>query len=75
MLSDRQLIEIQTNTLFTHDNAGRIVAVNEPDGAAAPRFFLGRTVEGNVWRFRHDLPEHLIQQLNAFPIFLQALVI
>lgn len=65
MLSDRQLIEIQANTLFTHDAAGRIVHVNEPDGEAASRFFLGRTVEGNVWRFRHDLPEQVIERLNA----------
>jgi RimJ/RimL family protein N-acetyltransferase len=63
--SDHQLIEIQANTLFTHDERGRVHTVNEPDGKAAPRFFMGRTKDGHVWRFRDDLPEEVVSQLEA----------
>jgi hypothetical protein len=38
--------------------------VNEPDGDPAPRFFLGRTREGNLWRCRYDLPVDIIKQLE-----------
>ena len=31
----------------------------------APRFFLGRTPEANLWRFRDDLPEELVKKLEA----------
>ena len=51
--------------LFTHDDRGRLRLVNEPDGAEAPRFFLGRTAAGNIWRFRFNLPEGLAEQLEA----------
>jgi RimJ/RimL family protein N-acetyltransferase len=64
-LSDLQLLELQVDALFTHDVAGRIVAINEPNGGPAPRFFLGRTRAGNLWRVRHDLPEGTARRLNA----------
>jgi RimJ/RimL family protein N-acetyltransferase len=39
--------------------------VNEPGGGdLAPRLFLGRTRAGNLWRFRADLPEILIGELE-----------
>lgn len=60
-----QLLELQVDALFTHDSARQTVAVNEPDGSPAPRFFLGRTREGNLWRVRHDLPAGAMQQLEA----------
>lgn len=63
-ISDLQLQELQVDALFTHDSAGRIVAINEPDGGPAPRFFLGRTRMGNVWRLRHDLPEAIARRLS-----------
>src|SRR5437763_1062442 len=34
---------------------GALLTVNEPGGQPAPRFFLGRTREGNLYRGRHDL--------------------
>jgi hypothetical protein len=64
-ISDLELMEIQVETLFSHDGNGRLRYVNEPGGAAAPRFFLGRTKAGNIWRFRHDLPEDVIRRLEA----------
>lgn len=56
--------------LFTHDAAFRLQGVNEPwanqaDDVPAPRFFLGRTGAGNIWRFRADLPTPLVEQLEG----------
>jgi hypothetical protein len=62
--SDRQLLEIQADALFTHDERGRIGYVNEPGGGRAPRFFFGRTREGNLWRCRDDLAEGVVRQLD-----------
>jgi hypothetical protein len=36
-------MRLHVEALFTCDAAGRFIAVNEPAGAVAPRFFLGRT--------------------------------
>ena len=63
--SDKQLMQLVANTLFTYDQTGRMLRVNEPEGDIAPRFFLGRTREGNTWRFRHDLPMKVIQRLET----------
>ena len=65
MLTDLELINIQTHALFRHDDRSRLLSVNEPGAEPeAPRFFLGRTLEGNIWRFRSDLPESLIEKLE-----------
>ncbi len=64
-LSELHFLDLQVDALFTHDPAGRIVAINEPGGGPAPRFFLGRTRTGNLWRVRHDLPEATARQLDA----------
>jgi len=58
-------MQLAVDVLFTHDARGRIVRVNEPDGDVAPRFYLGRTKDGNIWRVRHDLPEAVVAQLEA----------
>ena len=58
-------MRIQIETLFTHDRRGRMVQVNEPDGKAAPRFFLGRTAMGKVWRFRNDIDDELANELAS----------
>ena len=57
-MNDLELMELRVAALFTHDGAGRIVTNNEPepDPGPAPRFFLGRTREGIVWRVHHDVP-------------------
>lgn len=58
-------MRIHLDALFTRNAGGRLLRVNEPDGKEAPRFFLGRTREGNEWRFRADLPEELVEALEA----------
>lgn len=64
-MSDLRLLELQVEALFTHDAEGRIVAINEPGGGPAPRFFLGRGRMGNLWRVRHDVPEATARRLEA----------
>lgn len=64
-ISDLQLLEIEVEALWTHDRDGRIRHVNEPGGELGPRFFFGRTAEGNLWRMRYDLFPDTIQKLEA----------
>lgn len=57
---------MHVGALFVHDARSRLLSVNEPGGGApAPRLFLGRTRAGNLWRFRADLPESLVEKLEA----------
>ncbi|MFN8514147.1 MAG: GNAT family N-acetyltransferase [Thermomicrobiales bacterium] len=64
IISDRELLDVQIDALFTHDAGGRIGFANEPGGDRAPRFFFGRTREGNLWRVRDDLPEDVARRLG-----------
>jgi hypothetical protein len=64
-MNDRELMRLHARALFTHDARGRLCRVNEPNGATAPRFFLGRTVTGNEWRFRDDVADDVVEELEA----------
>ncbi len=65
MVDEPLLMEWQVAALFRHDQRGRLLATNEPDPpGGAPRLFLGRTRESNVWRFRHDLSDDLVRQAD-----------
>lgn len=59
-----ELMQMQAKALFTHDEKNFIREINDMYHAPAPRFFLGRTMEGNVMRFRYDLPEGIIKRLT-----------
>jgi hypothetical protein len=70
MSSDWDLMQIHISALYRHDERNRLLAVNEPgppwpDDPLPPRLYLGRTREGLTWRFRHDLPESLVAELEA----------
>jgi RimJ/RimL family protein N-acetyltransferase len=65
MINARDLMCLHVEALFTCDDVGRLVAVNEPGGAPAPRFFLGQTAEGNAWWFRSDVDASLASELDA----------
>jgi hypothetical protein len=70
MSSDRDLMQIHISALFRHDERNRLLAVNEPgpprpDDPLPPRLYVGRTRAGHVWRFRHDLPESVVAELEA----------
>ena len=67
-MNDRELMRAHIEALFTLDRNGRMLRINEPRGNRAPRFFLGRTVVGNEWRFRDDIDGAL-----RAPIILAAL--
>jgi hypothetical protein len=58
-------MQYHVEALYTHDDDRRLVAVNEPNGAPAPRFFLGRTIDGTLCRFRRDVASELRQDLEA----------
>src|SRR3954454_17685171 len=62
--SNLELIALQAATLYRHDAAGRLLTVNESRGEPASRLFVGRTIEGNRWWFRHDLPDALVLDLD-----------
>ena len=64
-MNDRDVMRIHIEALFTHDAQSDLVRVNEPNGAAAPRFFLGRTMQGDVWRFRHDVAPDVRAEIEA----------
>ncbi len=64
-LSNLELLRLQADALFTHDPGGRIRWTNEPGETPAPRFFLGRTREGNLWRFRYDVPPDVVHGLES----------
>jgi hypothetical protein len=63
--SDLGWMALQARTLFACDANGRILERREPAAsrAPAPRFFLGRTRHGHLWRFRADLPAALVRDL------------
>jgi hypothetical protein len=64
MPTDHELMRLHVEALFTHDALGRLLRVNERGGAIAPRFFLGRTRDGSVLRFRNDLDRSLRRELE-----------
>lgn len=59
------LMQMHIQALYMHDEQARLVAVNDGSGVRAPRFFLGRTEQGNVWRFGDDLPAELCTELEV----------
>jgi RimJ/RimL family protein N-acetyltransferase len=69
MTPDLDLMQIHVSALYRHDDRNRLLAVNEPgpprpDDAPPPRLYLGRTRDGLVCRFRHDLAESLVTELE-----------
>lgn len=56
---------LHVEALFTRDASGRLLAANEPGGGRAPRFFLGRTSDGNECWVRHDVDGILARDLNT----------
>lgn len=64
-MDDLELMRIQIETLFVHDDRGRMLRTNDPDRRPAPRLFLGRTRCGHVARFGEAVPDLLARRLAA----------
>lgn len=59
----------QVRTLYRLNGQGRLLATADTSGPTpadtpAPLIFLGRTVQGNCWHLRHDLPAKLATRLG-----------
>jgi RimJ/RimL family protein N-acetyltransferase len=63
--TDRALMQLHVQALFTQNASGDLDRVNEPNGASAPRFFLGKTSDGVVRHFRHDVGADVRRELEA----------
>ena len=61
-----ELMRLHVEALYTYDNRERLLAVNDWGGGTAPRFFLGRTSAGNLWRFRADVPDAVVAELEEY---------
>jgi RimJ/RimL family protein N-acetyltransferase len=66
--TDLELLQIQADALYIHDENKKLLRINESDPAdsdnPAPRFFLARSLLGNIWRVRYDLPDDLAAELE-----------
>ncbi len=58
-----ELMNLQAEVLYVHDQSGRITTINEYTNQPAPRFFLGQTNTGRVIRFRSDVQNNLIHNI------------
>jgi hypothetical protein len=56
---------LQVEALFASDARGRLLHPNEPgcEAQPPPRFFLGRTRHGHLWRFGADVPDGTVREL------------
>lgn len=59
------LIELQLEVLLARDAKGQLVATRDPAPQTAPRLFLGRSREANVWATRSDLAPALRAELES----------
>jgi GNAT superfamily N-acetyltransferase len=59
-------MRLHVEALYTRNPDGRLLAVNDPGAAPAPKFFLGRTTDGNAWWARHDLDAGTLGDLAKF---------
>src|SRR5438046_7858023 len=55
----------RVEALYRHDDHGRLTSINQWNGGTAPRFFVMRTINGIICRFRSDVPSGLIDRLEA----------
>jgi hypothetical protein len=64
--TDEELMAIHVDTLFNRDADGRIRSLRRPSERSGnpPRFFMGRTSNGNRWLFRYDTSTDLADELE-----------
>lgn len=64
-MDDLELMRLQVEALFHQDANDRLLGVNDVGSPPAPRFFLGHTAAGSIFRLRFDLPDELQKSLAA----------
>ena len=64
-MTDYDYLIAHVDALFRQDTEGRMTAINVVDRNEAPRFYLGRAAGHNISRYRNDLPEPVIAELEA----------
>ncbi len=64
LYTDCDWLGLHVDALFASDARGRLLVRREPGRAPAPRFYLGRTVHGNLWRIRADEPTEAVRRLS-----------
>ncbi len=63
-MNDLELLEIQMASGLVLDGADRIVARNDPEKSAGPRFVLAGCETGNAYRFHRDVPEDAVREIG-----------
>lgn len=63
-LSELDLIVIQVEVLFVHNQVGKMKYVNEQGNPKAPRFFLGRTREGGITRYHCNVDDETVSKIE-----------
>jgi len=58
-------MRMHVEALYGHGDRSRVESINDWRGGIAPRFYLGRTNEGNLWRFRSDLQDEVCEELEG----------
>ena len=63
------LIETQCSALFVESADNGLKYIREPGFAEpellpAPRFFMSRSPNKNIWRFRYDVPDNLVKTIQ-----------
>lgn len=64
LVTDCDWLIAQLEGLYAFDDRGRITTRRDAGLASAPRFHLGRTRHGNLWRIRADVPGPLAGRLS-----------
>jgi len=55
-----ELMKLHDEALYIHTPRERLATVNDLARSPAPRFWLGRTGEGTLWRVRDNVPDAAI---------------
>ena len=58
------LLDVRLETMWRHDERGRIVATNRPEGGPAPRLVVSRSAAGAVWRTGPDVTDRQLADLE-----------
>ncbi len=65
MISTLDLLDLNSRVLFIHNRNDRMTKVNEPPFDPSPRIYIGLSRMGNIVRFRDDLDDTIITELNS----------